>query len=229
MKKLSVPMHKSELLWGWLYFILQLTVIPVAITLVNMFLGEPLSEAELNFLFFFVNFGSVVFIFWRFLLENGKIALSDVTQVIASAAIAYGIYWVLSFLIGVVNVVLYPDFSNVNDDSIGSLVQENSALIGFATILLVPITEEVLYRGLIFRGIYNRSPILAYIVSTLAFAAVHVVGYIGLYDAKLLLLCFLQYLPAGICLGLAYAQANTIWAPILIHIVINLIGILSMR
>ena len=229
MKKLTVPMRKHELLLGWIYFVLQATVLPIVIVFANLLLGNPLSEAELNFLFFFMNFACIAFIFWRFLLENAKTAFSDIVGLIASVVISFGLYWILSIAISILNVIIYPEFSNVNDESIGALVQENTGLISFATILLVPITEEVLYRGLVFRGLYNRSRCAGFAVSTLVFAAVHVVGYIGLYEPMHLLLCFLQYLPAGICLGLAYAMSNFIWAPILIHISINMIGILAMR
>ena len=44
-----------------------------------------------------------------------------------------------------------------------------------------------------------------------------------------LLLCFVQYLPAGLCLGWAYARADSIFAPTLMHMIINLIGMLAMR
>ncbi len=229
MKNLSVSMRKSETIPGWIYFALQATILPVVLVLVNMFLHNPLGEAELNFTFFFLNFGFAVFIFRRFLLESGKAAFGDLGKLLKGAVIGFVAYWIFSIFIGNLILWLYPDFSNVNDDSIATLVEENSSLIAFATVWLVPITEELFYRGLIFRGIYNRSRLLAYVVSTLAFAAVHVVGYIGLYEPMLLALCFMQYLPAGICLGFAYAKADSIWAPILIHTCINYIGMLAMR
>lgn len=229
MKKLSVSMRRSETVPGWIYFILQATVLPFILVLINALLPDPLGEAELNFTFFFLNFGCAVFIFWRFLLENGKAAIGNLPALLTGSIVGFILYWALSIFVGNLVIWVYPEFSNVNDDSIATLVQENSGLIAFATVWLVPVTEELFYRGLIFRGLYNRSRVAAYIVSTLAFAAVHVVGYIGLYEPMHLLLCFAQYLPAGICLGFAYAKADSIWAPILIHTCINQIGMLAMR
>lgn len=229
MKKLSVPMGKWELILGWVYFALQLTVIPFALVLANASLNNPLSESELNFTFFCINFGCVLFIFWRFLIANGRIALRSPGKMFTGALIGFVIYWFLTIIVSNVILFINPQFFNVNDASIGSLVEENATLISFATILLVPITEELLYRGLIFRGLYNYSRFAAYLVSTLAFAAIHVVGYIGLYEPSHLLLCLLQYMPAGLSLGWAYARADSIWAPILIHITVNQIGIYSMR
>lgn len=222
-------MRKRELLPGWIYFILQMTVIPVALVFINEALGNPLGEAVLNFIFFAINFACAIFIFWRFLLENGKVTVKNPLAWVKGVGIGFGLYWFLSILVGVLILYLYPEFSNVNDDSIAALVEENTQLIAFATVWLVPITEELFYRGLIFRGLYNRSRVAGFVVSVLVFSAVHVVGYIGLYEPMHLLLCFLQYLPASLCLALAYALSDSIWAPITMHILINHIGILAMR
>ena len=69
-----------------------------------------------------------------------------------------------------------------------------------------------------------ESKLLAYALSTVIFAMIHISGYIGIYDAKLLFCCFLQYIPAGLCLAWAYARADSIFAPILMHMAINVIG-----
>ena len=74
--------------------------------------------------------------------------------------------------------------------------------MSFATVFLVPVAEETLFRGLLFRGLYDRSPVLSWLISTVVFSLVHIAGYIGQYDPMMLLMAFLQYLPAGICLGI---------------------------
>ena len=86
-----------------------------------------------------------------------------------------------------------------------------------------------MYRGLIFRNLYGKSRWAAYIVSILAFAVIHIIGYIGRYSALELLMAFLQYLPAGLCLAWAYTKADTIFAPILIHAAINFLSIHALR
>ena len=98
---------------------------------------------------------------------------------------------------------------------------ENRLLVFIGTVLLVPPVEECLYRGLIFRNLYPSSKWAAYLVSILAFAAIHILGYIGTYSPLELVLAVLQYLPAGLCLAWSYTRADTIFAPILIHAAIN--------
>ena len=55
----------------------------------------------------------------------------------------------------------------------------------------------------------------------------HVLGYVGTYNAVALLLAFCQYLPAGVCLALSYRMSGTFLCPVLIHSIINLIGVFT--
>ena len=229
MRMLSVTMTKAEKLAGWIYYPIQLLVLPFVITLVNFLCGNPLSESWLNVVYFIINFLAVAVIFRRYLLENLRIAVENPFRCLRSAAVGIVAYWLLSYVVQIFIIVVRPDFFNVNDAYISDMVQENYTFLAFGTVLLVPVAEEALYRGLIFGQIYNRNRLAAYIISSVVFAAIHVISYIGLYEPIHLMLCLLQYLPAGLCLGWAYANSDTIWAPILMHITINQISILSMR
>ena len=102
---------------------------------------------------------------------------------------------------------------------------QGGAWMTLATVLFVPVAEETLFRGLLFRGLWDRSPIAAWCVSVAVFSLVHIIGYIGTYPPLMLLMAFVQYLPAGICLAYAYRKADTIFAPILMHIAINQVAL----
>ena len=229
MNKLSVTTTSRERLWGIIYLALQLLLLPTLLVLLNYLFDLQLTETKINFIFFAINFISVTVIFHRFILGNAVIAIKSLPFVIITAIGGYFLYCILSFVITSVIMSVYPEFYNVNDSFISTLVADDFTLMIVGTVLLVPITEEVLYRGLIFNSLYNRNRFLAYIVSTIAFAALHVVSYIGAYSPLHLLLCMLEYLPAGICLAYAYARTNTIWTPILIHMIVNCIAVSAMK
>ena len=229
MKKLSVSMSRKEMIAGISYLAIQHFILPSFLLWLNHLLGTPLTATELNFIFFIVDFIAIAVIFHQFLINSTKRALVQPFICLKSAFLGLLLYWISSYLVSIMIFCVYPEFYNVNDESIKGLTQQNYALMGIGTVLLVPITEETLYRGIIFRGLYNRNPFIAFIVSALAFSALHVVGYVGNYEPIHLLMCLFQYIPAGICLGWAYSKADSIWAPILMHMTINQIGILSMR
>ena len=105
----------------------------------------------------------------------------------------------------------------------------NFPIVVIGTVLLVPMAEETLYRGLIFGFLYTKNRLAAYLVSAAVFSAIHLLGYIGSYSAPHLLLAFIQYLPAGFVLAEAYRFSGSIFAPIVIHGGINAIGLMLLR
>ena len=228
-KKLTISMTRWEAALGWLYWAFQLIALPVMLSMGNGLLKAPLSQVQLNFAFFCVNFLCLTVILHRFLGASFKAALRRPVYTLQSAFFGFAAYYAACWAIGLLIARLCPDFANANDGAIAGMLTEEPVLIAVGTVFLAPVAEELMYRGLIFRSLYNRSRFLAYAVSTLLFGAVHVLGYVGVYTPLELALSMLQYVPAGLCLGWAYARSNTIWAPIVMHIAINQMGILSMR
>ena len=98
-----------------------------------------------------------------------------------------------------------------------------------STIILAPIAEECFFRGVLFRGIYTQSPGAAWVVSVALFGFLHVMNYIGTVAPLTLILCFLQYIPAGVCLAAAYRLSGSLLCPILIHTAVNAVSMLSVR
>ncbi len=227
--KLSISMTGLERVLGWCFMAAQLLVLPLFIVLVNLWLDLRLSEAAMNLILFAVNLALTAGIFHRFLGQSAQRSLSAPWHCLRTAVFGLAIYYILSMAVNMVIGAIAPDFSNVNDQSIGAMAAEHYTLIAVATVLMVPITEEALYRGLIFCGLHGKSRAGAYLVSMAVFAAIHVLGYIGYTDLLTLALCFVQYLPAGFALCWAYERADSIWAPILMHMTINQIAMSSLR
>ena len=226
---LSVSLTRRETVLGWCYLLLSISVLPVGFSILNFWLPKPLSPTALNLVYFGVNLVCVVGIFHKFLWQNGKTAVKRPWNTLRYALAGFLMYFLFFYLLTYFIEWLHPDFSNVNDAAIADLAREHRVLMYIATVYLVPISEETFYRGLVFCGLHEKGRKLAYIVSTLFFAAIHVMGYVGLYDGFTLFLCFIQYLPAGITLAWAYEKTDTIVAPILMHIAINQIGMSALR
>lgn len=227
--KLSISMTHNETMFGWLYLLFSTILLPKLLQFGNTYLVNPLSESWLNIVFFVINFLCVVAIFHRYLGKSIRFAFRSPGRCLRFAVLGLIFYLGATTLFSHFIFDVAPDFSNINDVTILSLAQDNYTLMSICIIFLVPVAEETFYRGLIFQGLQRTNRILAYIISTVLFSAIHIIGYIGSSDFQTLLLCFLQYLPAGIALGWAYEEADTIVAPILMHIAINQIGMSAMR
>lgn len=221
--------NRREVIFGTVYLLLYLLVLPSLISLVNVPGYVSLSDAQLNFLFFCVNFLAVLVIFRKYLLQSLRDALAVPFPTIWYAILGCAGNSVLSNYLHIALMMFFPWFFNVNDSSISQLLGQDRTLMFIGTIFLVPVTEELLFRGLIFRSLYDRSPLKAHLVTMVAFSAIHVLSYVGSYEPVQLLLCFIQYLPAAYCLNFSYRYGGTILSPILMHVMTNIFALSAMR
>lgn len=79
------------------------------------------------------------------------------------------------------------------------------AMAAVTWLLLVPISEEFIHRGVILSGFAGRGPAFALIVSTLIFTAMHSGG-------SYLWIAFM-----GLAMGIAYWNSSALWLPMTIH------------
>ena len=226
---MTISMTKPEKCFLAGYLLFQLVPLPWLLQKLTEVFSLNWGAASLNFLYFLINFLAILAIAGRFLVGSVQGALKDPAKVLRNWGIWFLAYWLSSLVVSLIIVYLQPDFANVNDANISVLVDTNPTLMITGTVLLVPLVEECLYRGLLFGALRSHSRVAAYAVSVGMFCLVHVIGYISTYPLPLLALCLLQYIPAGICLARAYEASDNIFTPILIHTTINAIGMIAMR
>ena len=223
---LATPKEQSQ---GFRYALFAVTFMSSVLNLITTALGLRLHVLELNFTYFFINFAILGVIFRRFLTASLKDFAEKWVRILMVSVICFCVYWLISLFLNMLISHFYPEFGNANDGSIAELAEEDYILTAVSTVLLVPLAEECMHRAAIFGGLYRKNRFLAYGISTILFALVHIDGYFGMVDGKILLLNFLQYLPAGVILAAAYDISGSIFAPVLIHMGVNLLGILSLR
>lgn len=223
------PLSQREKLYGTVWLLFETLLFSHILQLLNSLLPTPLPHAEINFLFFIVNFAAVAFILREYLTDQLWLIPETISKIVLTVTVGFLAYFVANFLVSSLLLELDPSFTSVNDDAVSQLVTENFPLMFFGTVILVPIAEECLFRGVVFRGLYDRSPALAWVVSILLFAAVHILGYIGDASPLRLLLCLIQYLPAGVCLAASYRLSGSLLSPILIHAAVNFVGMIALR
>lgn len=84
-------------------------------------------------------------------------------------------------------------------------------ILNFAMFSIVAVSEEIIFRGLLFRMINDRfSTILAFIISSLTFGIIHLTT-VDFWTAMAI------SIEAGLMLAAAYTLRNNLWVPIGIH------------
>ena len=90
-------------------------------------------------------------------------------------------------------------------------------------VVLMPLVEEPLFRGLLFGAARGYSRWLAYVLSAAGYAfycAVQFVYAYGALDLRYLLLA-IQYAPMALALTWCYDRGGSIWSAIALHAVLN--------
>ena len=228
-RSISNSPSSRETLAGVVYVVLQLFVLPNLLYWVNDRLANPLSEAEVNFSFYLINFMMMLLIFHDFLGRSARHVVQHPADFCQAVILGFVAYYACSYAANQIIRLLLPAFTNYNDEAIAAMDAGNSFLVFIGTVILVPPFEECIYRGMIFRNLYKKSPWAAYLISMVLFAAIHILGYIRVYTPLELTLAVLQYLPAGLCLAWCYIKGGSVFAPIAVHAAINYISIQALR
>ena len=99
MKKLSVNFTKAELIFGWIYMVLEFVVLPVIFVFGNELLGNPMTVTELSFCIYAISFICTTIIFRKFLIGNLKRFFDRPGRNLGFGTLAFVAYWVLSFAV----------------------------------------------------------------------------------------------------------------------------------
>lgn len=221
---------KWEFRAGLIYFGFHVCVLPWILQLVFALLyleGFEVTDIMLNAALMFIGYFSLIIILRNYLIDNFDRFLNWLPFNIVSIAGGIISYYALFYFLSLVIVtVTNGNIVNPNNDQIVAMTKDSLYPSIALTVLLAPIVEECLFRGIIFCGIGTKSKFLAYTVSTLLFALSHVYQYMITDFSPALFITFIMYLPSGIVLGRAYERSGTIWCSIFIHMSINLTSIM---
>ena len=139
-------------------------------------------------------------------------------------------YYALNFAVNFAILRIAPDYVNPDHQAVNALANMAGVPMTLCIVLLGPVVEEVFMRGLIFGSLRHHSRVLAYIVSILAFSAIHIWQFAMGMSLKNLVLFALQYVPGGIALAWSYEKSGSIWTNVTVQCLINAVsmGVLSL-
>ena len=212
------PLTRTQRILGWLYLAVHIFVLPGLLTLYGNNSPDGLSNITANLIYYGVGLLFCLTVMFS-LLRGGFDALLDRLRLcILTVLLAMLIDYALSGGVTLVLLLLEDALVNPNTEAIFEASQVESGLRGL-TVFLIPIVEEVLFRGVVFGSIRSRSRFWAYAVSAAVFALYHVWQY-ALADPALLIYA-LQYVPISVALAWAYERSGSIWTCIFFHMGIN--------
>ena len=212
---------RSEFYRGWVFFALYILVFPRLMGALQKALGEhwQLLPAEYGLIYYLLAVTLVVLVFWSFLYHGVHILLDWLPENLFAFATGLAGAGVFHFLASRIPLPV--------EDPFYPLYAEQFAYFPGATVLilvvLMPLIEEVLFRGLLFGGLRRYSRPMAFAVSTLGYALFCVASFVFQpegADLRYLLLA-VQYLPMSLALSWCYDHGGSIWSAVALHMAVN--------
>lgn len=119
---------------------------------------------------------------------------------------------VLGSLANLLLMSLGVEGDSENQEIVSTMVSGFPLLMGLAVVVLAPIVEEILFRYFIFGFFRRYNRWIAYLISSVAFGAIHILG-----DIANNWMFLLPYSLMGLVLAVSYDATKRIGYPILIH------------
>lgn len=204
---------------GWIYFALYVFLFPWLMGWVQSnYIGEfPVAYANAVY-YLLIGIGTFV-VLWSFLKEDFRRLLDWLPENLFAFATGLLGAVVLGWLTD--QIPLPVQNPNVYSYPQQYLLEPAATLL--ILVVLMPLVEEPLFRGVLFGSVGTYSKVLAYGLSILGYALYCVWQFVFAYggaDFRYLLL-MVQYLPMSLALTWSYDRGGSIWTPIFLHMLLN--------
>lgn len=228
-KSASASMNHTERLAGTIFFVVYLLAMPLLAqrlySLFALLLDTQISVERQNALYYYLLFAVTLIIFHRFIAQAGSRLLDNLNRACITFFSGLLIFYGANELLYRVFRVFFHSRANLNDVTIAAQIQSAPRTTALIVIFLAPFVEEVLFRGLVFGCLREKSAVAGYAVSALLFAFLHVWTFaLSSWDVSYLAL-MAQYLAPGLVFAWAYDRSGTIWTPILLHAAVNALAL----
>ena len=230
-KAATSHMNQTERVAGTIFFIVYLLVLPLLANklfgIVEVLLDTKISDSLANIIYYYVLFAIVLLLFHSFLAHTTSRFLGGVSRAMTTFCMGLLVFYGANELFYRVCNVLFDSRTNLNDTAIAAQVASAPRMTALIVVLLAPFVEEVLFRGLVFGCLKEKSRIFAYILSCALFAFLHVwTAAVSNWDLGYLIL-MLQYLVPGLVFAWAYEHSGTLWTSILLHMLVNALSLFT--
>lgn len=223
-----ITMRRYEIIGGIIWFLIYNFLMGFLLELIFGLLNIEYNTALLNAVYFFLNFGITIIIFRRFLAYSLPVVADHPLWFLKGLLIGFGTYWVLSVCLSALVELFSINAWVPNDDTITEIAGVSYQVMWVGAVLLAPITEETLVRGLVFGNIRRKNRTLAYIITAIVFALMHTLPYVMQMDVLTFGYNILVYGLPSVALCVCYEYSGCIWGPIALHMIINAMGMSAM-
>lgn len=227
--RFKFPMQKSERVLGFVYLPIHIFLLPLLIsyvyTNVLRHLSGVLNTPNINLIYYIISFVFILIFLFRYLRASFSDLLDNLFTALKAIVLAYVMNYLFITLVAYVLAFFLPELLNPNSQEIMRQTKLDTNVMIFVAVLLAPIVEETLFRGVLFGTLHSKGRVMAYVVTALVFSVYHLWQFfVGGFEWTALLY-LLQYIPSSVALCWCYEMSGSIWSPVLLHAAINMVSI----
>ena len=220
-------MPRGARIAGWVYFPIHAVVLPLTLGMLLLaVLGELPSDITCNVVYYLCGLVFTLIAMWRFLRRSFDTMVGSILRCLGMMFAAYGIDVLLSLVLQL-GTSLIGELPVPNNDAVTGLARTDYKRMIAVAVLMAPLVEECLFRGVVFGTIRPKSRFWAYAASIVLFSLYHVWQYVLVYQDPKLLLSALAYVPVAAALKPFLAQRNAIVIWAVIAVVVVLLALLA--
>ncbi len=228
-KTASASMNHAERLAGTIFFVVYLLVMPLLaqrlFALFELLLGTQIGAEQQNALYYYLLFAVTLIIFHRYIAHTTSRLLDNLNRACVTLFLGLLIFYGANELLYRVFRLFFHSRANLNDVTIAAQINAAPRTTALIVIFLAPFVEEVLFRGLMFGCLREKSVVVAYAVSAVLFAFLHVWTFaLSSWDISYFAL-MLQYLAPGLVFAWVYDRSGTLWTSVLLHAIVNALAL----
>ena len=218
-------MSPGEQIAGTVFFVIYLLVLPFAagpmFRLAAELLGTKIDPGFQNALYYYILFAVTLIIFHGFLGRTSRQLADNLSVACKTLSAGLVALYGLNELVYRLTRLVSAAPTNLNDVSISAQIDDAPHMTLLIVVFLAPFVEETLFRGLVFGNLRGKSRTVAYLVSCLLFALLHVWQFAVVNRDITYFLLMLQYLVPGLVLAWVYDRTGTLWTSIGLHAAAN--------
>ena len=220
-------MSLREKIAGWIYLPIHAVGLPLFLGVIIYTLtgGRIPDDVTINAIYYLIGLVFLLALQFRFFHDSYMVFTRNFRKALTTMLLGYAILLGLNVILNLVVGLFGTLPSSPNDEAVTELAHQDLRRIAASVVIMAPIVEEALFRGMIFGSLRPKSRVAAYAVSMILFSLYHVWQYAVYAHSFTVLLSAVAYLPIAFVLAFCYDRSGSIWTPIFFHMFYNALAL----
>ena len=189
--------------------------------------GEAVDSLNVEFRHYAISFVLIVLTMRGYMRREFDGLLDRPIGSVVTLIMSFLAFMTLLYIVSFAIIAIVGDMDADAAETVLDITKVNFEVLFIFRVLVLPVVEEVLYRGVVFCRLVEHRRIVIYAVSILLYIVGNTwTAFVFNFDIRLFVLA-LQYVPTGFVCAYCYDRSGNLWTSIIFHMLANALLILA--